>query len=154
MLRISVLTGIIILSTSLAFGQTRATQELHEKYDGAFTMFFYKSTLKMMTPEDNQEFRELIGGIEKAKLLRVNKSNGFEEEDVENYIGEIKRQAYEEAMTIRHDGNNMNIFVKENNGKTEGVILFMNSENDLSILDIIGNIDLGKITQLTRQIDF
>ena len=154
MLRISVLTGTLILSISLAFSQTSATQELHEKYEGAFTMFFYKSTLKMMTPEDNQEFKELIGGIEKAKLLRVNKSNGFQEEDVKNYISEIKRQSYEEAMTIRHDGNNMNVFVKEDDGQTEGVILFMNSENDLSILDIIGNIDLSKITQLTRQIDF
>jgi len=145
---------IILMINSIAVGQSKSTQRFHEKYDDAFTMFFYKSTLRMLTPEDNQEFKDLIGGIEKAKLLRVEKDSHFEDGDVVKYISEIKGESFEEAMTVRHDGNNMNIYIKEDDGKTEGVILLLDSEHDISILDIVGSIDLGKISLLTQQIDF
>ena len=147
------LVSLILIIDLVAFGQTKSTQELHEKYDEAFTLFFYKSTLKMMTP-DNQEFKDLIGGIEKAKLLRVQKGSKFEDGDVAKYISDIKDESFEEAMTVRHDGDNMNVYIKEDNGETEGVILLLDSKNEFSILDIVGNVDLGKISLLAQQIDF
>jgi len=153
MKRILWLVSIILIIDSVAVGQTKSTQELHEKYDEAFTLFFYKSTLKMMTP-DNQEFKDLIGGIEKAKLLRVEKDSRFEYGDVAKYISDIKGESFEVAMTVRHDGNNMNVYIKEDDGKTEGVILLLDSENEFSILDIVGSVDLGKISLLAQQIDF
>jgi len=154
MKRILWLVSLILIIDSIVVGQTKSTQELHEKYEDAFTLFFYKSTLKMLTPENNQEFRDLIGSIEKAKLLRVEKDSRFEDGDVAKYISDIKNESFEEAMTVRHDGNNMNIYIKEDDGETKGIILLMDSEGEFSILDIVGSVDLGKISLLAQQIDF
>ncbi len=153
-MKIIALIALMILS-HLAIGQSKSTQKLHEKYDGAFTMFFYKSTIKMLESDKTKEFMEIVKGIEKAKLIKVDKfERDFDEKDIVEYKDGIKDEDFEEVMSIRQKNGKFNIYLKEKNGVTKGIILTLDSEDQFSILDIVGEIALDKISTLTDKIDF
>lgn len=139
----------------LAIGQSKSTQKLHEKYDDAFTMFFYKSTIKMLESDKTKEFMEIVKGIEKAKILKVDKyEKDFDENDIVEYKDGIKDEDFEEVMSIRQKNGKFNVYLKEKNGVTKGIIVTLDSEDQFAILDIVGEIALDKISTLTDKIDF
>ncbi len=139
----------------LAIGQSKSTQKLHEKYDDAFTMFFYKSTIKMLESDKTKEFMEMVKGIEKAKILKVDKyEREFDEKDIVEYKDGIKDEDFEEVMSIRQKDGKFNVYLKEKNGVTKGIIVTLDSEDQFSILDIVGEIALDKISTLTDKMDF
>ena len=153
-MKIIALIALMILS-HLAIGQSKSTQKLHEKYDGSFTMFFYKSTIKMLESDKTKEFMEIVKGIEKAKLIKVDKyERDFDEKDIIEYKDGIKDEDFEEVMSIRQKNGKFNIYLKEKNGVTKGIIVTLDSEDQFSILDIVGEIALDKISTLTDKIDF
>jgi len=139
----------------LAIGQSKSTQKLHEKYDDAFTMFFYKSTIKMLESDKTKEFMEIVKGIEKAKILKVDKyEKDFDENDIVKYKDGIKDEDFEEVMSIRQKNGKFNVYLKEKNGVTKGIIVTLDSEDQFAILDIVGEIALDKISTLTDKMDF
>jgi len=98
---------------------------------------------------------EIIKGIEKAKLIKVDKyERDFDEKDIIEYKDGIKDEDFEEVMSIRQKNGKFNIYLKEKNGVTKGIIVTLDSEDQFSILDIVGEIALDKIGTLTDKIDF
>ena len=153
-MKIISLIALITLS-HLAIGQSKSTQKLHEKYDDAFTMFFYKSTIKMLESDKTKEFMEIVKGIEKAKILKVDKyEKDFDENDIVEYKDGIKDEDFEEVMSIRQKNGKFNVYLKEKNGVTKGIIVTLDSEDQFAILDIVGEIALDKISTLTDKMDF
>ena len=149
-----VLIALITLS-HLAIGQSKSTQKLHEKYDDAFTMFFYKSTMKMFGSENTREFTDMVKGIEKAKILKVDKyGRSFNKSDITEYMDGIKDENFEEVMSVRQKDGKFNIYLKEKNGITKGIIVTLDSEDQFSILDIVGEVALDKIGTLAEKLDF
>jgi len=153
-MKIIALIALINLS-HLAIGQNKSTQKLHEKYDDAFTMFFYKSTIKMLESDKTKEFMEIVKGIEKAKILKMDKyEKDFDENDIVEYKDGIKDEDFEEVMSIRQKNGKFNVYLKEKNGVTKGIIVTLDSEDQFAILDIVGEIALDKISTLTDKMDF
>ena len=153
-MKIIALIALMNLS-QFAIGQSKSTQKLHEKYDGAFTMFFYKSTIKMLESDKTKEFMEIVKGIEKAKILKVDKyEKDFDENDILEYKDGIKDEDFEEVMSIRQKNGKFNVYLKEKNGVTKGIIVTLDSEDQFAILDIVGKIALDKISTLTDKMDF
>jgi hypothetical protein len=127
-------------------------ENLSEKHEDGFVLMFYYSTLKMLIPEDNEKLREVIYGIEKIKLLRVSE---LAETKTENEMvkSDLREEGYEEAITIRHDGNNMIIYIKEKKGITKGAFFLMEEDSSLTVLDLIGEIPIDKLFTLSTEID-
>ncbi len=144
--------AILILLPSLLSAQTKSTSEIHDKYDDAFTMFFYQSTLKMVAGDD-EELMEAIKGIEKAKLLRIRKDSQYEASDLTDYIAGIQDEDFEEVMSIKQGEGNIVVYLKGDD-EPEGVVLLIEEERSLSILDVVGFLRLDKISVLTKQIEF
>ena len=137
---------------SFCTAQSRAMENLSEKYEDGFVLMFYYSTLKMLIPEDNKKLREVIYGIEKIKLLRV---SDLSETKSENEIvkSDLEEEGFEEAITIRHDGNNMIIYIKEKKGVTKGAFFLMEEDSSLTVLDLVGEIPIDKLFTLSKEID-
>lgn len=118
-------------------------------------MFFYKSTIKMFGSENTREFTDMVKGIEKAKILKVDKyERSFNESDIAEYMDGIKDEDFEEVMSVRQKDGKFNIFLKEKNGITKGIIVTLDSEDQFSILDIVGEVALDKIGTLAEKLDF
>jgi hypothetical protein len=144
---------IILLLTCLAEGilaQSTTTEKLQKKYDESLALFFYNNTLRMVNLDEDKEFDELIKDIEKMKFLVI-KKDGFEGGDYQKLIKEYKAESFEEMMTSRHEGKNFDVYMKD--GKTKGMIVTVNDDENLYVLDIVGSVPLNKITKFFTTID-
>lgn len=149
-----ILIVITLFALSLpGMAQSKTTRAFSEKYDNAFTLFFYNNTLKMLNQENNAEFEALIKDIDKMKFIRVSKKeHDFSDEDFKQIIADYHEENFEDLMTMRHEGMNINVFIQEDDGVTTGLVLLMNDSETFSILDIKGKVPLNQLATLISKV--
>ena len=141
---------MLVLISSSSFGQSKTTEALSKKYTDAMAFFFYNNTLRMLNQKDDKGFDELIKDIEKMKLLMIKKAKDF---NYKKITSDYKAEAFEEIITSRYQGKNFDVYLKESDGKTKGMIVLVNDSASLYVLDIVGRIALDKVTQIYKTID-
>lgn len=144
---------LVVTLISPVLGQTKTTESLHKDNGEALSLFFYNNTLRMLNQKDDKDFDELIKDIEKMKFLMIEKSQKFGAEQYKKLVSGYKSEAFEEIMTSRMAGKNFDVFLKEKDGKTQGMIVTVNDSTNLYVLDIVGSIALNKVTKLFSTID-
>ena len=143
----------LCLSTVLV-AQTKTTEALQKQFDGSLSLFFYKNTLRMLNQSDDKEFDELIKNIEKMKFLMVDKlSKTFGTKEYKKLQSDYLAEDYENVMTGRMEGRNLDIYMKDKKGSTLGTVVLVNDSTNLYILDMIGTIDMNKAGALFTAID-
>ncbi len=144
---------VFLFSVVGLFGQTKTTQALDDKYDG-LSLFFYKNTLRMLNQTDDKDFDELIKDIEKMKFMMIDKSElKFSKQDYAKLLAGYKSESYEEMMTGRYDGRNIDVYLREQNGDVKGTVILVNDSSSLFVLDMLGKIALDKAPTLFKTID-
>ena len=135
-------------------GQSDATQDFSDKFDdSSFELFFYKSTLRMLNMSSTREYYEMVRDIEKAKFINVTKYDSIDyTADYKEYISDLNEEGYEALMTLRHEGNDMNILEKSEDGESEGMVLVVNGPEYLIVLDILGKFDIQNASTLISTI--
>ena len=138
----------------ITMAQSETTQALQKQYDDAFTLYFYKNTLRMLNQTDSPEFDELIKDIEKMKFLMIDKTKDkFANSDYKKLLKQYTTESYEEIMTTRYEGKNFDIYLKDKKGSTLGTVMLVNDSTSLYVLDILGTIDITKATKLFSALD-
>ena len=133
--------------------QSKVTENLQKKHSDSFSLYFYHNTLRMINQTENKEFDELIKDIEKMKFLMIEKKETFKPADYLNIKKEYAGESFDEVMTSRYQGRNLDVLMKEKAGKTQGMVVLVNDSTNLYVLDIVGRIALDKITSLYKAID-
>lgn len=129
--------------------QSLTTEALRKKHSGSLDLFFYNNTLRMLNQSDDKEFDELIKDIEKMRFLMIKKDEtNFGNTDFQKLVSDYKTEAFQEIMTSRHEGMNFDVYLKEQRGKTKGMLVLINDAKNLYVLDIMGAIALDKVTSL------
>lgn len=149
----SLLTIAALLVCSVVGAQSKTTEDLHKKNEGALSLFFYNNTLRMLNQTDDKSFDELIKDIQKLKFLLIDKSKNFTSAEYKKLTSGYKSEKFEEIMTSRYQGKNFDVFLKDASGKTEGMIVLVNDSASLYVLDIVGSIALDKVTDLYKTLD-
>jgi hypothetical protein len=136
------------------FAQSSTTEALHKAHTGALSLFFYNNTLRMLNQNEDREFDELIKDIEKMKFLMIDKKdNSFGATDYKKLVSNYKSEAFQEIMTSRYEGKNFDVYLKEKDGQTKGMLVLINDSTNLYVLDILGRIALDKVTKLYETLD-
>jgi hypothetical protein len=135
-----------------AKAQTKETNDFHDAHPEAFTLFFYKSTIRMLDPTNSEEYFNMIKDIERAKFLRFDESE-ISDSDLQNYITAIKNVSFEEGMTMRQGSGTANVFIRDAESEKSGIIFIMKSEDQVFILDIVGKVQVSKLMELTQKIN-
>ena len=144
----------LLITANAAFAQSVTTEALQKKHGDALNLFFYNNTLRMLNQQEDPEFDELIRDIEKMRFLMIKKSDAnFGNTEYRKLLSEYKAEAFEEIMTSRHDGKNFDVYLKEANGQTKGMLVLINDSSTLYILDILGRVALDKVTSLYSTLD-
>lgn len=143
--------AVLVARPSLA--QTKTTENLHKQNKDALSLFFYNNTLRMLNQSDDAEFDDLIRDIEKMKFLMISKDENFGMEEYKKLVSGYKSESFEEIMSSRYQGRNFDVFLKDKNGKTEGMVVTVNDSTNLYVLDIVGRIALDNVTKLFSTID-
>ncbi len=154
-MKIKLLFLICFISVaSFASAQSKTTEALEKKHSDALKLFFYQNTLRMLNQKNDPNFDELIKDIEKMKFLLIKKGeNNFNPAGYKQLVSDYKKEAFEEIMTSRFDGKNFDIFLKEKDGKTKGMLVLVNDKESLYVLDILGSININKVTDLYSTLD-
>ena len=145
---------MVLVSITHAIGQSATTEALQKEHGDALNLFFYNNTLRMLNQQEDPEFDALIRDIEKMRFLMIKKSeSGFGTPEYKRLLAEYRNESFEEIMTSRHDGKNFDVYLKEKNGETKGMLVLINDASTLYILDILGRIALDKVTSLYKTLD-
>ncbi|MDL5050164.1 DUF4252 domain-containing protein [Oscillatoria amoena NRMC-F 0135] len=145
---------LLVSLPSLAPAQSKTTENLQKKYSSdSFSAFFYHNTLRMINQTENKEFDELIRDIEKMKFLMIDKRGTFNQADYQRIKKDYTSETFEEVMTTRYQGRNLDIMLKEKSGKTTGMVVLVNDSSSLYVLDIVGRIALDQVTTLYKALD-
>lgn len=148
------LFAICVLSITAVKAQSATTEALKAKHSDALQLFFYNNTLRMINQSEDKEFDELIKDIEKMRFLMIRKNEtGFDANSYRKLVSDYKAEAFEEIMSSRHEGKNFDVYLKEQNGKTKGMLVLINDSSNLYVLDILGSIALNKVTKLFTTLD-
>ena len=135
------------------YAQSKTTEALHKKYSDAMSLFFYNNTLRMINQKEDKDLDALIKDIEKMKFLMIRKPAGFSKADYKKLTSDYKSEAFEEMMTSRLEGKTFDVFAKEKDGKTKGMLVLINDEENLYVLDIVGRIAFDQVGKLYKTID-
>jgi hypothetical protein len=151
--KILLLVSFIAIS-GIVSAQSKTTEALAKKHTDALSLYFYNNTLRMLNQSNDPNFDELIKDIEKMKFLMIKKDEkNFNSTGYKALVGEYKAEAFEEIMTSRFEGKNFDVFLKEKDGKTKGMLVLVNDKESLYVLDILGSINVSKVTDLYSTLD-
>jgi len=149
------ITIILLLVISFsAQAQSDATESFHKRCHNARVFFFYNNTLRMINQGEDKNFDDLIKDIERMKLLIINKTEEkFNDGEYKKLIADYKKESFEEIMATRHEGKSFNIYLKEKDGKTKGMIVTVNDTDMMYVLDIVGSVALTNIQKFFKEIE-
>jgi hypothetical protein len=144
---------ILLLSTFVGLAQTQTTEKLSKQYGGSLNLYFYKNTLRMLNQKEDKDFDELIKDIEKMRFLMIDKESSFSAADYQKFLAGYRSERYEEMLTSRVDGKNVDVYIREEGGDVKGTIILVNDSSSLYVLDILGKVALNKAASLFNALD-
>lgn len=120
--------------------------------DAKFTSF--KVPLLLAKPYIKKALREnddseaaiaMIKKVSKIKIMTVENGSRKMMKDFTDYLN---NNNYQDWATIRHDGENVNIRVKQKGEAIKNMLITVNSDKELVFLDVKGNFTAADISQL------
>lgn len=109
-------------------------------------MFLAKPVIKKaLREEDNEEVIRLIRKVSKIKVLTVENGDKSMLNDFAKYLN---NNNYEEWATIKHNGENVNIRVKQKDDVIKNMLITVNSDKELVFLDVRGNFTANDISKM------
>ncbi|KMQ67211.1 hypothetical protein ACM39_15695 [Chryseobacterium sp. FH2] len=110
-------------------------------------MFLAKPFIKKALKEDgnNEEAIKLIRKVSKIKVLTVENGDRAMLKDFANYLNDNN---YEDWATIKHEGDNVNVRVKQKGDAIKNMLLTVNSDKELVFVDIRGNFTADDISRM------
>lgn len=111
-------------------------------------MFIAKPMIKKALREDgkdNDEIIKLVKKVSKIKVLTVENGDRTMLKDFTNYLN---NNNYEDWATIKHDGDNVNIRVKQKDDVIKNMLITVNSDKELVFVDVRGSFTTDDITKM------
>lgn len=110
-------------------------------------MFLAKPFLKKALKEkgEDEELLNLVKKISKIKVLTVENGDPTMLKDYAKYLN---NNHYEDWATIKHEGDNVNIRVKQDGDNIKNMLITVNSDKELVFVDVKGNFTADDITRM------
>ena len=144
-----ILLLVACFSMTMSVAQTNTTQNFHEEHEDATSLFFYRNTIRMFAQLlKDDRIDDVVKEIEKMKFLRVEKTEDFLATEYKALVESYEDESYEDLMTMRSDGMNVNVLIREEGKVTKGLIIMANDEEQFMLLDVLGNVPLDSVAEL------
>lgn len=144
---------ITLIATLLVAIALPAQENVFEKYadrEGVTTVYISKKMFGMMKDFKSEDLNlgELSGKINNLQILTCEDKNIADE--VRKDIAHINpKNGYEELMRVRDEGDRVTIYVKEDKGDNE-YVLIVDEPDSLTLIQIIGQLTLEELQALAN----
>lgn len=110
-------------------------------------LFLAKPYIKKALREDgeSEEMISLVKKISKIKVMTVENGSSAMLSDYADYLNHNR---YEEWATIKHDGENVNIRVKQDGDDIRNMLITVNSSKELVFVDVKGRFTADDISRM------
>lgn len=110
-----------------------------------------KPFIKKALREDgeSEEVIDLIKKVSKIKVLTV--ENGSKEM-LNDYANYLNNNNYEDWATVKHDGENVNVRVKQNGDAIKNMLITVNSSKELVFVDVKGSFTADDISKIINSV--
>lgn len=114
-------------------------------------MMVAKPYIRKALKEDgeSEEVINLIRKISKVKVLTV--ENGSEEM-LKDYAQYLRDHQYEDWASVKHDGDHVNIRVKQNGDAIKNLLITLNSGKELVFVNVKGNFTTDDISKVINSV--
>lgn len=146
---------LIISALSLSMqAQTSPVDDLFDRYDGkeGFTSVYISSkmfSLLSRIDSDDEEFRNLVTRIKGIRILSIDSAeNAGRVNFVSELMPRLRRNGYEELMTVKEENDNVFFMIREVGGKIAELVMITGGHGS-SVVSIRGDLDLKTIASLS-----
>lgn len=110
-------------------------------------VFMAKPFIKKALREDgeSEEVISLIKKVSKIKIMTVDNGN---KDMLNEYSRYLNNNDFEEWATIKHNGENVNVRVKQNGETIKNMMITVNSDKELVFVDVKGNFTADDISKM------
>lgn len=154
-----ILVAVLVMSGWVANAQSQFDK--FEDIDGVTSVVVTQKAFSLMSAigsESDEEYMDLIKNIESLRVFAT-ESTEVALQMEKAAMSYLKSANLEKLMTVKEDGSNISIYVKE--GKTDNFVkeLFMfikdseKTSKESVIISLTGDIDLNQIAKLTDKMD-
>lgn len=106
-----------------------------------------KPFIKKALREDG-ESEEVINLIKKVSKIKVMTVENGRKEMLNEYSRYLNDNDFEEWATIKHNGENVNVRVKQNGETIKNMMITVNSDKELVFVDVRGNFTADDISKI------
>lgn len=115
-------------------------------------MMLAKSYIKKALREEG-ESEETIDLVKKASKIKVLTVTNGSSEMLNDYVRFLNNNHYEEWATIKHDGDNINIRVKQDGEIIKNMLITVgSSKNEMVFVDVKGNFTANDISKMINSV--
>ena len=101
----------------------------------------------------DDESKEVINLIKKVKKIRMMTVENGDQKMLTDFSKYLNKNNYEDWITIKHDGENVNIQALQNGDQINKLMILVNSDHDLVFVDIKGKFSPEDISNLINAVD-
>lgn len=132
--------NLIFLSLSVSgFSQSQTVDQIIEKLNTWDVFYLYPSTLRMLNPENNPSYNQLIYDVEKVKILILDQEKHDIPSIYDELIAGLDREHFETLMEMDEQDNAYRIFG------------YTNPKGEIS--DFVGIVRTGNDSQLVFEVE-
>ncbi|WP_370901261.1 DUF4252 domain-containing protein [Chryseobacterium gossypii] len=110
-------------------------------------MLLAKPYIKKALREDGED-EELIKLVNKVSKIRVLTVENGDKTMLKDYARYLNDNNYEDWATIKHNGDNVNVRVKQKGEAIRNMLITVNSDKDLVFVDVKGNFTPDDISRM------
>lgn len=148
------LTLVLLFFTTVAMGQSKSISDFRSDFKESSNVFLYSSTLRMLNPENNPDFADLVSGIEEIRILNYDRTAPrFGREDLTKLRADLEDEGYEILMKVSEKENGIDLMGRQKRGRNIGMVAIVENEQAIVLIDIVGSLDMEKFMQLWQKID-
>lgn len=115
-------------------------------------MVLAKSYIKKALREEG-ESEETVNLVKKASKIKVLTIENGSKEMLDDYAQYLNDNHYEDWATIKHDGDHINIRVKQNGDTVKNMLITIDSKNkDIVFVDVKGNFTTQDISKMISSV--
>lgn len=157
----------LILSALVAFplflsAQKSSVEKVFDQYSGKegytsvhITQYMFELFAQIANDDEDKEFKEVTSDLTAIKILTLdsltNVSRG------QSFYQEISKLLtapdYKDLMIVKDGGEEIKFIIKESNRKISELVMIIGGESDGVLISLLGDIDLKKITKLSKSMD-
>jgi molybdopterin converting factor small subunit len=111
-------------------------------------MFLAKPAIKKALREDGQNNEDIIKLVKKVSKIKVLTVENGDRTMLKDFVNYLNNNNYEDWATIKHDGDNVNIRVKQKDDVIKNMLITVNSDKELVFVDVKGSFTAADISKM------